>query len=101
MGKQDRCQGVKILGCLVRLWSFRTRKTHNVCSQILKFSRQGLASSTGHRAPKEWLSEELDSESIKQQGYLLTTLDSTEKEEKIIHHENEILSVTPIGLPTN
>lgn len=46
-------------------------------------------------------SEELGSESIKQQGYLLTTLDSIEKEKKIIHHENEILSVTPIGLPTN
>ena len=46
-------------------------------------------------------SEELGSESIKQQGYLLTTLDSIEKEKKIIHQENEILSVTPIGLPTN
>lgn len=55
----------------------------------------------GHRDPEEWLSEELGSESIKQQGYLLTTLDSIEKEEKIIHHKNEILSVTPIGLPTN
>lgn len=56
----------------------------------------------GHRA-KEWLSEELSSESIKQQGYLLTTLDSIEraKKKKIIHHENEILSVAPIGLPTN
>lgn len=60
----------------------------------------GLAASMGHRA-KEWLSEELGSESIKQQGYLLTTLDSIEKEKKIIHHRNEILSVAPIGLPTN
>lgn len=56
----------------------------------------------GHRA-KEWLSEELSSESIKQQGYLLTTLDSIERAKKIIiiHHETEILSVAPIGLPTN
>lgn len=36
----------------------------------------------GHGATKEWLSEELSSESIKQQGYLLTTLDFIEKEKK-------------------
>lgn len=55
----------------------------------------------GHRA-EEWLSEELSSESIKQQGYLLTTLDSIERaKKKKIHHKNEILSVAPIGLPTN
>lgn len=60
----------------------------------------GLAASMGHRS-QGVASEELGSESIKQQGYLLTTLDSIKKEKKIIHHENEILSVTPIGLPTN
>lgn len=59
----------------------------------------------GYRA-KEWLSEELSSESIKQQGYLLTTSDSIERAKKIviimiIHYKNEILSVAPIGLPTN
>lgn len=59
-----------------------------------------LAASMGHRA-EEWLSEELSSESIKQQCYLLITLDSIEREKKIIQHTNEILSVTPIDLPTN
>lgn len=54
----------------------------------------------GHKATEEWLSEELSSESIKHRGYLLTVLYFIEKEGKI-HYENEILSVTPIGLPTN
>lgn len=60
----------------------------------------GRAASMGHRA-EEWLSEELSSESIKQQCYLLITLDSIEREKKTIQHTNEILSVTPIDLPTN
>lgn len=79
------------------LWGFRTRKDCSLCSQILK---QGLPASMGHKATEEWLSEELSSESIKHRGYLLTVLYFIEKEGKI-HYENEILSVTPIGLPTN
>lgn len=70
---------VKILGIFMYLWGFRTRMGCHLCSQILK---QGLPASMGHRAAKAWLSEELSSESIKQQGYLLTILDFIEKEKK-------------------
>ena len=93
-------QRVKDFGSLVCLWGFRTRKPHDTWSQFLKLSRHRAGCQHGSQG-QGVASEELGSESIKQQGYLLTTLDSIKKEKKIIHHENEILSVTPIGLPTN
>lgn len=71
----------KDIGPLVSLWGSRTRKTHEVWSQFLKFSRPRAGGQHGSQG-RGVVSEELGSESIKQQGYLLTTLDYIEKEKK-------------------
>ena len=90
----------KALGPWCVCGALRPGKPHDMRSQFLKLSRHRAGCQHGSQG-QGMASEELGSESIKQQGYLLTTLDSIEKEKKIIHHENEILSVTPTGLPTN